>query len=87
MQKGSPNQAEAIRLGEIYSVRSAVPEDVAAEIESAVSEQRAPKGAERLSDAILYALRKCSRAELAALPDVGEGLENVLYEKARAAVD
>ena len=78
---------EAIRLGDLRSVRSAVPEDVAAEIESAVSEQRAPKGAERLSDAILYALRKCSRAELAALPDVGEGLENVLYEKARAAVD
>ncbi len=42
-----------------------------------------PRCAQQLSDIILYALRRMDRAALAALPDVKEGLENVLYRQAR----
>ncbi len=38
---------------------------------------------EALSDVMLYAIRRMSVAELAALPDVAEGFENVLYRSVR----
>ena len=68
-------------------LRNAAPAQVAAEIEAAVMALHAPKNAARLSDAILYALRRDTRTTLASLPDVSEGLENVLYEKARSCTD
>ena len=40
---------------------------------------------EALSDVMLYAIRRMSLAELAALPDVIEGFENVLYRSVRTA--
>jgi len=40
---------------------------------------------EALSDVMLYAMRRMSTPELAALPDVGEGFENVLYRSVRTA--
>ena len=40
---------------------------------------------EALSDVMLYAIRRMSVAELAALPDVAEGFENVLYRSVRIA--
>lgn len=40
---------------------------------------------EALSDVMLYAIRRMSAAELAALPDVAEGFENVLYRSVRIA--
>ena len=40
---------------------------------------------EALSDVMLYALRRMSPADLAALPDVIEGFENVLYRSVRSA--
>ncbi len=40
---------------------------------------------EALSDVMLYALRRMSQRELAALPDVAEGFENVLWRSVRAA--
>jgi len=40
---------------------------------------------EALSDVMLYAMRRMSAAELAALPDVAEGFENVLYRSVREA--
>lgn len=46
---------------------------------------RAPVHIDALSDVILYALRSMTTDTLAALPDVREGLENVLFEKARLA--
>ena len=46
-----------------------------------------PRKAEALSSVILYALRRMQTEELAQLPDVGEGLENVLYRQARACTD
>lgn len=68
-------------------LRSATPPDVAAELEAEVTALHAPKSAARLSDAILYALRMRTRAQLSALPDVSEGLENMLYEAARTCTD
>ncbi len=43
-----------------------------------------PRRQERLSEIILYALRRMSLDELASLPDVSEGLENVIYKQCRA---
>ena len=40
---------------------------------------------EALSDVMLYAIRRMSAAELASLPDVAEGFENVLYRSVREA--
>ena len=40
---------------------------------------------EALSDVMLYAIRRMNTAELAALPDVAEGFENVLYRAVREA--
>lgn len=40
---------------------------------------------EALSDVMLYAIRRMSASELAALPDVAEGFENVLYRSVREA--
>lgn len=68
-------------------LRSATPPDVAMELEAEIAALHAPKGAGRLSDAILYALRMRTRAQLAALPDVSEGLENTIYEAARTCTD
>lgn len=68
-------------------LRSATPPDVAMELEAEIAALHAPKGAGHLSDAILYALRMRTRAQLAALPDVSEGLENTIYEAARTCTD
>lgn len=75
---------EAAERCDMLLLRSAAPAQVAAEIEAAVMALHAPKSAAHLSDAILYALRREARTALASLPDVSEGLENVLYEKARS---
>lgn len=75
---------EAMQQHAFSLLHSAAPSDIAAEIEAACRAQSAPKKAEALSDAILYALRMRTRAQLAALPDVAEGFEATLYEKARA---
>lgn len=40
---------------------------------------------EALSDVMLYAIRRMSVSDLAAIPDVIEGFENVLYRSVRAA--
>ena len=40
---------------------------------------------EALSDVMLYAIRRMNPAELAALPDVAEGFENVLFRAVREA--
>ena len=78
---------EAAERCDMLLLRSAAPAQVAAEIEAAVMALHAPKSAAHLSDAILYALRREARTALASLPDVSEGLENVLYEKARSCTD
>lgn len=40
---------------------------------------------EALSEVVLYAIRRMSASELAMLPDVAEGFENVLYRSVRAS--
>lgn len=46
-----------------------------------------PYCGEALGPLVLYALRRMDIAELAALPDVGEGLENVIHRACRAQTD
>lgn len=78
---------DAAERSDMPLLRSATPPDVAMELEAEIAALHAPKGAGRLSDAILYALRMRTRAQLAALPDVSEGLENTIYEAARTCTD
>lgn len=78
---------DAAERSDMPLLRSATPPDVAMEIEAEIAALHAPKGAGHLSDAILYALRMRTRAQLAALPDVSEGLENTIYEAARTCTD
>lgn len=75
-------------------IRKAVLEDQVKSIESFVPTnvyrslcELTPRKEQNLSSAILYALRRMSLEELAKLPDVCEGLENVLYKQARACAD
>lgn len=78
---------DAAKRRDMPLLRSATPPDVAMELEAEIAALHAPKGAARLSDTILYALRMRTRAQLAALPDVSEGLENMLYAAARTCTD
>lgn len=78
---------DAAERSDMPLLRSATPPDVAMELEAEIAALHAPKGAGHLSDAILYALRMRTRAQLAALPDVSEGLENTIYEAARTCTD
>ena len=56
---------EAAERCDMLLLRNAAPAQVAAEIEAAVMALHAPKNAARLSDAILYALRRDTRTALA----------------------
>ncbi len=75
----------AFARGERELLSRCAPEAIAADAARLVGERRMPCTAEALSDIFLYALRKLSLNELASLPDVTEGLENVLYREARNA--
>ncbi len=79
---GAYASASAIRKqiigGEAQRVCACVPPDVAKDLQSV-----SPRTAQALSPVVLYALRGMSLSSLAALPDVREGLENVLYREAR----
>lgn len=78
---------EAARAGDTTCLQAAAPSDVADAIGEMLRTGAAPHTAAQLSGLILYALRRLSLEELAALPDVNEGLENVLYAQARACTD
>lgn len=71
---------EAILQNDAASVAACLPPDVYHTLC-----RSAPRRQDELSTAIPYALRRMSKAQLAALPDVNEGLENVLYREARRA--
>ncbi len=83
--------ASAIRAaaaeGDCAFIKNAVPESVYGCIRSLLDEGLAPASFERLGLAVLYALRRMEKDALAALPDAAEGLENVLYEKARSETE
>lgn len=70
----------AMRSGDYASAFSALPEACAARLNG-----RRPTGESDFSALILYALRRMEPERLAALPDVSEGLENLIYRECRAA--
>lgn len=77
--------ASAIR-GSILSqadTAGLVPDSIQKDITAAVSCGLAPRTIENLSRETVYALRRMTKEQLAALPDVGEGLENLLYSACR----
>lgn len=63
-----------------------VPSSTAKLLRREMSEGRAPASYERLNTAILSALRGMTAQQIAAAPDVSEGIENRLYEAIRSAV-
>lgn len=67
-------------------VSSYVPDATAKILKEAISEGKAPADYGRLEGAILYKLRTMSLEEIAALPDVSEGLEYRIYEAVRSSV-
>ncbi|MDO5110936.1 MAG: nucleotidyltransferase family protein [Clostridia bacterium] len=79
---GGYASASAIRkqilCGDLQSFSGCMPPDVLQDLHSAI-----PRTQHQLSTVILYALRRMDQSALAALPDVREGLENVLYREAR----
>ncbi len=73
---------QMLYAGEPEKTAEFVPEEVYATIETL-----SPRREERLSPVLLYALRRMDVAALSRLPDVSEGLENVLYKQCRANSD
>jgi predicted nucleotidyltransferase len=71
--------------GDTDALRTYLPENVFAEITRQIVDGTAPYAQDCLSDAVLYALRRMTKEDLKRLPDVNEGLENVLYRCAREA--
>lgn len=60
-----------------------LPVGVFEDMEAAISSGLAPRTLTGLSRETVYALRRMTRAQLASLPDMGEGLENLLYTACR----
>lgn len=71
--------------GDMDALFPYLPDSVFADIKRQIVDGAAPYAQERLSDAVLYALRRMTKEELKRLPDVNEGLENVLYRCVREA--
>lgn len=72
--------------GQGNSAARYLPSESHAVLCKAVGEGMAPADLERCERAILSRLRSMSREQLAALPDVSEGLENRIFECVRRAV-
>ena len=84
---GKLSSATAIRealLGGDESVYDAMPMSVAAAMRF---DEQFPVTFDRFAPMLLYRLRSMTIEELQALPDVGEGFEQVLYRAARESVD
>lgn len=84
---GKLSSATAIRqalLGGDESVYDTMPMSVAAAMRF---DEQFPVTFDRFGEMLLYRLRTMSIDELAALPDVSEGFEQVLYRAARQATD
>lgn len=60
-----------------------VPEAVVVILSSEIKNGKAPANYQKLETAVLSSLRTMSKAELANLPDVSEGLENRIYDAVR----
>ncbi len=71
------------RMAEGLDWLDCVPPEAAAVFSREIREGRGPVLAERLRLSVLSRLRERRREDFAALPDAGEGLENLLYDAAR----
>ena len=69
----------------LMSAAPYMPVSSSAILSEAVRSGQCPARIERLERALLCTLRRLSRADWAALPDIAEGLENRLYTAARQA--
>lgn len=63
--------------------KALVPNSVFEDIDAAMLSGSAPITFQNLSREMVYALRRMTKEQLAALPDVSEGLENLLYTACR----
>ncbi len=77
---------QAIASGEAGPIRPYVPECVYNDILGALG-NAAPITLQSLSRETVYALRRMDSEQLRALPDVSEGLENLIYSACRAHAD
>ena len=68
------------------TLSSSLPENVLKDISEAIGNGVFPASDRELSDAILYRIRTMTKDEIASLPEVSEGLEN-LFDKYGAADD
>ena len=77
--------ASAIRNGLLSGTfpTGLVPDDVHKDIIAAIEAGLAPRTLDNLSRETVYSLRRMTKEQLAALPDVSEGLENLLYSACR----
>jgi len=81
--------ASAIRNGLLSGTfpPGLVPDDVHKDIIAAIDVGLAPRTLNNLSRETVYALRRMTKEQLASLPDVAEGLENLLYSACRQCSD
>lgn len=86
LAEGTSMSASAIRSAisteNVDSIRACVPSNVYAEIHA-----KQVSNMSMLSQAIIYALRRSSLNDLTAIPDVSEGLENLIYTSCRSTSD
>ena len=77
--------ASAIRSSMLNGTGTAalVPNSVHRDIMSGSSSESSPRTLHNLSRETVYALRRMTKQQLAALPDVSEGLENLLFSACR----
>ena len=81
--------ASAIRSGLLSGTYSAglVPDGVHGDIMTQAASVGALRAPQNLSRETVYALRRMTKEQLASLPDVSEGLENLLYSACRQQGD
>ncbi len=71
-----------LRQGNNSEIAQTIPNGVFSDISSLTM-----LGVEKLSQSVIYALRRLSIEEMASLPDVSEGLENTIYTACRNSSD
>ncbi len=74
---------ERIRRGEAFD--GLMPESCVSILNSEIQADRAPADVKKLETAILARLRSMTAQEIAAVPDISEGLENRIYSASRTA--
>ncbi len=78
---------DSLRAGRVRSIAAFVPNEVCNTLVAAVENGICPSREELAQRAVLAVLRLKSASDLAALPNISEGLENRLYRAVREAQD